>query len=102
MGCLSVAAKFEEKEEDIPKQNVLSHYCAGAYAASDFLQMELMLLKFFDWEVGLVTPAHFINFYIHFTCTELGSKDGGHDADIQQVEQQNKICDSIKSYARYF
>ena len=23
MGCLSVAAKFEEKEEDIPKQNVL-------------------------------------------------------------------------------
>lgn len=103
MGCLSVATKFEEKEEDIPKQNVLSHYCAGAYASSDFLQMELMLLKFFDWEVGLVTPAHFINFYIHFTCTEFEPKEeASSETDVFQAEQKKKICDSVKSYARYF
>jgi len=103
MGCLSVATKFEEKEEDIPKQNVLSHYCAGAYAASDFLQMELMLLKFFDWEVGLVTPAHFINFYIHFTCTEFEPREEtSPETDSPQVDQTKKMCDSIKSYARYF
>ena len=77
-----------------------SHYCAGAYGASDFLQMELMLLKFFDWEVGLVTPAHFINFYIHFTCTELEPKESNPDPDIQLVDQK-KICESIKSYARF-
>lgn len=106
MGCLSVSAKFEEKEEDIPKQNVLSHYCSGAYAASDFLQMELMLLKFFDWEVGLVTPAHFINFYVHSTCAETQTEMRSADnetviATVTSLEQQ-QIADSVKSYARYF
>jgi len=96
MGCLSVAAKFEEKEEDIPKQNVLSHYCQGTYAPSDFLQMELMLLNFFDWEVGLITPGHFINFYLHFTCPEMELKDS------EDVQSTLKLMESIKSYARYF
>lgn len=110
MGCLSVATKFEEKEEDIPKQNVLSQYCAGAYAASDFLQMELMLLKFFEWEVGLVTPAHIINFYIYVTCTELDNNNPIDNnaanpeinADNIKLVERKRICDSIKSYARYF
>lgn len=106
MGCLSVSSKFEEKEEDIPKQNVLSHYCSGAYAASDFLQMELMLLKFYDWEVGLVTPAHFINFYVHSTCAETQTEMRGANNEtvigtVSTLEQQ-QIADSVKSYARYF
>ena len=62
--------------------------------------MELMLLKFFDWEVGLVTPAHFINFYVHSTCVEMECDLGLAD-EAHLTEQKKRIADSIKSYARF-
>ena len=68
--------------------------------------MELMLLKFYDWEVGLVTPAHFINFYVHSTCAETQTEMRGANnetviATVSTLEQQ-QIADSVKSYARCY
>jgi hypothetical protein len=97
MGCLSVATKFEEKEEDIPKQGVLSHYCGGSYTPTEFLQMELMLLKFFDWEVGLVTPAHFISFYVTHGCPEVDLPS----FSLVDVDLKSQL-ESVRNYARYF
>ncbi|XP_070539822.1 cyclin-J-like isoform X2 [Ptychodera flava] len=64
LSCLLVAAKFEERDINIPEISRLNKYVDYSYKWQDFLQMELLLLDFFSWNVCIPTSAHFLEYYI--------------------------------------
>ncbi|XP_026537281.1 cyclin-J-like protein [Notechis scutatus] len=69
IACLLLASKFEEKEDKVPKLELLNNF---AYMCSlnlmltkkDLLKMELLLLESFNWNLCLPTPAHYIDYYL--------------------------------------
>ncbi|KAL8487660.1 hypothetical protein ACS0TY_024108 [Phlomoides rotata] len=60
MGCLSIAAKMEEKS--VPP---LSEFCVEDYLfESNVIQrMELLVLNTLEWKMGSITPFDFIHFF---------------------------------------
>ncbi|XP_042192786.1 cyclin-J [Callorhinchus milii] len=69
LSCLLLASKFEEKEECVPKLEQLNSLgCMTnmnlALSKQNLLQMELLLLETFQWNLCLPTAAHFIDYYL--------------------------------------
>ncbi|XP_076333741.1 cyclin J isoform X3 [Tachypleus tridentatus] len=70
LGCLLVAAKFEEKDNLIPKTSELNQTVDNMYNLHEFVQMELALVEFFHWDLMVPTTAHFVEYYEHYcVCT---------------------------------
>ncbi|XP_070592002.1 cyclin-J-like protein [Erythrolamprus reginae] len=75
IACLLLASKFEEKEDKVPKLELLNNF---AYMCSlnitltkkDLLKMELLLLESFNWNLCLPTPAHYIDYYLFASVSE--------------------------------
>ncbi|XP_038046887.1 cyclin-J-like isoform X2 [Patiria miniata] len=63
--CLQISTKFEEREEKVSK---LSTYHGQSTITSankeDYLQMELLLLQFFDWNITAPSAAHFLGYFL--------------------------------------
>ena len=60
-----LTAKFEEKEEKVAKLcNYHSQSTITSANKEDYLQMELLLLQFFDWNIILPCAAHFLEYFI--------------------------------------
>ncbi|XP_022094458.1 cyclin-J-like isoform X3 [Acanthaster planci] len=63
--CLQISTKFEEREEKVSK---LSIYHAQSSVTStnkeDYLQMELLLLQFFDWNITQPSATHFLGYFL--------------------------------------
>ncbi len=66
--CLTIAAKYEEKEEDVPSLRTLQEYverlqgaaAARLYDARTVHNMEVLLLTALQWSVTVVTPLHYL------------------------------------------
>ena len=57
------AAKFEEIEVKIPRTMELNVPSKGViFTDSEYLQMELIILNKFNWNVGFPTAAHFMDY----------------------------------------
>lgn len=57
-----IAAKIEEQEPNVPRVGTLSAYC-GASAA--FIpKVESLILNHLQWEMVIVTPIHFLEYYL--------------------------------------
>jgi len=94
-----VTAKFEECENNIPKISELNRLAAAncAYSTQQFLSMELRLLQFFRWNIGLPTAAHFFEYYLVDSvaptdCFEGRSLDG----------QAASVVSTMSKYVVYF
>lgn len=62
MAALSLASKMEEHEPKIPKIRMLKRFmCDGGDCNVTFLYLEAKILKFFDWNLSMVTCVQFIN-----------------------------------------
>ncbi|XP_064630907.1 cyclin-J-like isoform X2 [Lineus longissimus] len=65
LGCILVASKYEEKEVDIPRWPQLNNYIHNStFTGLEFVQMEITLLTFFKWQVGIPTAAHFTDYFL--------------------------------------
>lgn len=62
MGCVSllIAAKYNERREDIPTLNQLDAMCDYVYDLGQFAQMELHVLSTLDWSIGRPTVEDFL------------------------------------------
>jgi hypothetical protein len=60
--ALMVASKFDEIDYNLVKVRELSAHFPSQNA-NDFVLAEKKLLQFFDWDIKLSTPLHFINNY---------------------------------------
>jgi hypothetical protein len=65
IGCLLVAAKYEEREEFVPSLQDLSNASNNAYTLPMIAAMEATLLDKLEWRLRVATPAHFLGLYSH-------------------------------------
>ncbi|KAJ3610072.1 hypothetical protein NHX12_022166 [Muraenolepis orangiensis] len=68
LSCLLLASKFEEREDRVPKLELLNGMsCMSSMnlvlTKQGLLHMELLLLETFQWNLYLPTAAHFIEYY---------------------------------------
>ncbi|XP_046385474.1 cyclin-J isoform X2 [Ischnura elegans] len=68
--CLLLAAKFEELDSNIPKISVLKNKLDSDFAPTDFITMELVILKFLKWQLAHPTTAHFVEIFSSYAVEE--------------------------------
>jgi len=63
--CLLIAAKFEERPDNVPYISEIVNDMNDAYdlAASDVSQLELLVVKTLDWRLFCTTYLHFLDFH---------------------------------------
>ncbi|XP_029377397.1 cyclin-J [Echeneis naucrates] len=81
LSCLLLASKFEEREDRVPKLEILNSLgCMSSMnlvlTKQGLLHMELLLLETFQWNLYLPTAAHFIEYYLSIAVHEGDLHDG--------------------------
>lgn len=64
VACILIAAKIEEQEENIPRITTLNYHCGNVYPKQIMLKMESLVLNYLKWEVVIITPINFLEFYL--------------------------------------
>lgn len=107
--CLLVAAKIEERDQNIPKICTLNSYTNDQYTRTDFKSLERMILSFFNWAVLVPTTATFIESYVHDSVTSeeipesLLKCEFGHSSRMEPEECAIKnVSDTCKSLVLEF
>ncbi|XP_046990687.1 cyclin-J isoform X1 [Schistocerca americana] len=59
-----LAAKFEERDINVPKVSDMNALIESPYPVAEFLAMEFMTLQFLKWSLVHPTAAHFAEFYV--------------------------------------
>ena len=90
---LQIAAKCEELDRLIPTIDTLASFVHYAYGPKEFKRIELVILKFYKWNLNIPTAAHFINYYLHNAL---------HPTDIYQGKPlDDKFENAEKAFERY-
>jgi Cyclin, N-terminal domain len=63
--CLSVAAKYEEAERNMPMVSEMAAATELRLTTSMITAGELSLARGFGWDVSRVTAMHFLSYYLH-------------------------------------
>ena len=93
---LQIAAKSEELDTRIPTIDTLSVFVQYAYKQDEFKRMELMILKFYKWNLNIPTAAHFINYYLYKALDPTDLHQGKPLEDLEYAEK------AFECYANYF
>eukprot|EP00808_Paulinella_micropora_P017193 g65963.t1 len=64
MACIFVAAKYDEPDDMLPTLAELNECAENAYTIDLIRDMESMVLKYLDWNLGVVVPLHFLSLWI--------------------------------------
>ncbi|XP_055545404.1 cyclin-J [Wyeomyia smithii] len=64
LSCLLLAAKMEENEPNVPTLASMNELVRNQYPYSDFILLEVLLLKFFNWHLIIPTAATFAEFWL--------------------------------------
>ena len=60
------------------------------------MRMELTILEFFEWKIGLPTPAHFMDYLlIHSVSTTDTHED-------KPITDSDRVRDFVKKHLNYF
>uniref|UniRef100_A0A0P4WN69 Cyclin N-terminal domain-containing protein n=1 Tax=Scylla olivacea TaxID=85551 RepID=A0A0P4WN69_SCYOL len=73
---IMLAAKFEEKDVNVPGYPALNALVENQYTVCFFNMMEKFILNFFNWNIGTVTVAHFAEFYLAKGVSATDTVDG--------------------------
>uniref|UniRef100_A0A672V2E3 Cyclin-J-like protein n=1 Tax=Strigops habroptila TaxID=2489341 RepID=A0A672V2E3_STRHB len=99
--CLLLASKFEEKEDKVPKLELLNNlaYMCNVNVVlnkQDLLTIEILLLENFSWNLCMPTPAHYIDYYLYVSIGENDLHNGW------PITSPTKVKDFLEKYAYYF
>lgn len=62
---LLIAAKIEEQEQNVPRVSTLHAYCGATPTPPSFIpKVESLVLNHLNWEMVVVTPLHFLDYYM--------------------------------------
>jgi len=76
--CLQIAIKYEEVEDRVPTMAKLRSWTSNMYSPDIIQKMELAVLIELKWDVGILTPAHFLESFLAVT--------GGGTTERDEVE----------------
>nr|CAD7462372.1 unnamed protein product [Timema tahoe] len=94
--CLLLAAKFEERDMNVPKIHELNQLVQNQYPTNDFILLEIMTLKFLHWNLVIPTVAHFVEYYVTFTTLPSDLKNAPHFSNYSEL--QCYAYDYVKDY----
>lgn len=106
MACFIIAAKYEEKEIDIPTiPDLVCHFQYQRSLAEDVAQMEVLILnKYisialyhsrFGWNINYATASHFLGYYL--SAGALFSDDKCNGVSLSQ-----RIVIKFEKYIKFF
>jgi len=96
--CISIAAKYEEAEEDCPAIPDLLHLTklnVAGHTPLSFREGELEVLRYLGWRLRAIPPLHFIGYYLAKGSTF-------HDDSWQGRALIEKIPKYMRKYADFF
>ncbi|GIX96154.1 cyclin-J [Caerostris darwini] len=96
VGCLIVAVKLEENDNLIPKNSDLNALLGNKYKLIEFVQMEVSVLNFFNWDVLFPTAAHFAEYYALFAIQPTDTLQDKSLSDYDLVKVY------VNKYINYF
>ncbi|XP_055638842.1 cyclin-J isoform X2 [Toxorhynchites rutilus septentrionalis] len=64
LSCVLLASKIEENEPNVPSLSRMNELVRNQYPVSDFNVIEVLLLKFFDWQLIIPTAATFVEYWL--------------------------------------
>ncbi|KAK9884424.1 hypothetical protein WA026_007271 [Henosepilachna vigintioctopunctata] len=88
---LILATKFEEITTNIPKLEELRPPTEKE-AISYYISLEIMILKFFSWDIMIPTPAHYVHYYMQAMLSE---------EDSRQENLRSLIFDLVQMIQKY-
>nr|CAD7575953.1 unnamed protein product [Timema californicum] len=94
--CLLLAAKFEERDVNVPKIHELNELVQNQYPINDFILLEIMTLKFLHWNLVIPTVAHFAEYYVTFSTLPSDLKNAPHFSNYSEL--QCYAYDYVKDY----
>jgi len=79
---LLIAAKIEEQEQNVPRVSTLHAYCGPTPTPPSFIpRVESLVLNHLNWEMVVVTPIHFLDYYM-LVCLLPGEVVGNGNAHL--------------------
>jgi len=64
---LLLAAKMEEKEKNVPKCSVLNSFTEHKLPLNNFVSLEVVILKYFNWNLCLPTACSFTELWVPYS-----------------------------------
>lgn len=64
LSCILLAAKIEENEPKVPTLKKMNELLKHKCPLSDFVVLEMVLLKFFNWHLLIPTTAVFVEYWL--------------------------------------
>lgn len=94
--CLIIAVKLEENDNAFPVFSELSVFLDSHHRLTEYVQMEVSILRFFNWNLLVPTVAHFVEYYaLHAIC----SSDYHAGQPLRSVKQAKNY---LRGYLDYF
>lgn len=93
--CLQIAVKYEEIEERVPTMSKLRSWTSNMYSPEIIQKMELAVLIELNWNLGVLTPAHFLESFLALTnggTTEDDEVDEGTWSPEHREELRHSVC----------
>lgn len=75
VGCLYIAAKCKEEDDQIAITPEFVIDCNANCSANELLRMERLILEKFDWFVDFVTPVDFLQIYFAILTVKIDDTD---------------------------
>lgn len=85
-----------EEDTQTPRNSTFSAILENQYRLSEFVEMEINILKFYNWEVLIPTAVHFIDYYSLFILCSSDAIEGESVHNSERI----KIC--VQKYMEYF
>ena len=93
--CLQIAVKYEEIEERVPTMSKLRAWTSNMYSPDIIQKMELAVLIELNWELAILTPAHFLESFLALTSggtTEADEVEYGKWTPSHREELRQFVC----------
>ena len=82
--CLLLAAKYEEREQDVPLLQDLLARTNHAFQRQEVEMTEKVILAGFDWRLSVVAASSYVDFYAR--CAQTPAGEEGRRGKIQGKE----------------
>lgn len=85
MSCLLIAAKFNERDENLVKINELQKECKYNYTFKNITSCEAKILQELKWNLSLQTPLHYVMLF--YSSGVIFSSDSCYDESTASTVQ---------------
>lgn len=96
LGSLLLAAKVEEKESNVPKCSELNAFTKNQFPLSDFISLEIVILKYFNWNLCLPTACYFAEMWLPYAISQTDSHNNGPIVSFREAKAY------FHQYVKYF